>query len=245
MDNYVQRAIILAAGKGERMRPLTLDTPKPLVMVKGVRMIDSVVSALYANGINEIYLVVGYKKEKFYRWAAHQAGVTIIENPYYETCNNISSLYVAREHLENCMILDGDQLIHNATALGAFFSRSGYNAVWQEEPTKEWMMTVKDEVVRACSREGGAHGWQLYSISRWNASDAERLRRHLEYEFERGNRSIFWDDVVMFEHFEEYELGINPMESGDVVEIDSLEELVRVDNTYSDLFNLLNGKAGI
>ena len=101
--NRAERAIIMAAGLGNRMRPVTLTTPKPLVKVHGVRMIDTVIRGLHDNGITEIYIVVGYLKEQFYTLEKEYPGVTIIENPYYDTCNNISSLYVARDHIENAM----------------------------------------------------------------------------------------------------------------------------------------------
>ena len=91
----VKRAIIMAAGIGKRMQPVTLYTPKPLVKVNGVRMIDTVIKGLHANGISEIYVVVGYLKEKFGCLKAEYPELTLIENPYYDTCNNISSLYVA------------------------------------------------------------------------------------------------------------------------------------------------------
>ena len=55
----VERAIILAAGQGTRLQPVTLDTPKPLVKVNNVRMIETIINALQSNGINEIYIVVG------------------------------------------------------------------------------------------------------------------------------------------------------------------------------------------
>ena len=58
MSHLVQRAIIMAAGVGKRMRPVTAETPKPLVRVNGVRMIDTVISALHRQGIREIYVVV-------------------------------------------------------------------------------------------------------------------------------------------------------------------------------------------
>ena len=229
----VKRAIIMAAGIGTRMRPLTLKIPKPLIPVNGVRMIDTVVDALHQNGINEIYVVVGYLKEQFYQWVRGKTGVQIIDNPYYDTCNNISSLYMAREHLKDCIILDGDQIIYNPEILKPQFMRSGYNAVWCEGDTREWLMEVEDGIVQSCSRTGGTKGWQLYSISRWTAEDGVRLRQHIEYEFERGNRDIYWDDVAMFCHFPEYCLGIMEMDCHDIIEIDTINELVSVDNSYA------------
>ena len=70
-------------------------------------MIDTIVEALHANGIYEIYVVVGYLKEQFHEWARSYDGVKLIENPWYNECNNISSLYSAREHLKNAIVLDG------------------------------------------------------------------------------------------------------------------------------------------
>ena len=223
----------MAAGIGKRMQPLTFVIPKPLVKVNGVRMIDTVVSGLRTNGINEIYVVVGHLKDLFYEWARGEPGIHIMENPYYDSCNNISSLYVAREHLGNCIILDGDQIIYNPAILDPHFSLSGYNAVWREGETNEWLMAAEGGVVKSCSRIGGTHGWQLYSISRWTAEDGAKLRKHLEYEFERGNRQIYWDDVVMFCHFSEYTLGIREMQSKDIIEIDGLDELAAIDSYYN------------
>lgn len=229
--HIVKRAIIMAAGIGKRMQPLTFETPKPLVRVNGVRMIDTVVDGLRSNGISEIYVVVGHLKEQFFEWGKEK-GVQIIENPYYDTCNNISSLYVAREHLGDCIILDGDQIIYNPAILDPHFTLSGYNAVWCEGETNEWLMDVEDGVVKSCSRTGGSHGWQLFSISRWTAEDGEKLKQHLEYEFDRGNRQIYWDDVAMFCHFEDYKLGIREMQGSDIIEIDGLDELVAIDHSY-------------
>lgn len=231
--NKVKRAIIMAAGKGQRMQPVTLTTPKPLVRINGVRMIDTVIRGLHENGIREIYVVVGYRKEQFGELVRDYPDVVLIENPYYETCNNISSLYVARDYLEDVIILDGDQIIYNDCILSPEFERSGYNAVWTDDMTDEWLMTVEDGIVVSCSRTGGKSGWQLFSISRWTAEDGRKLRHHLEIEFEeKNNRQIYWDDVAMFCHAGEYQLGIRSMQPGDVIEVDNLQELIQLDSSY-------------
>ena len=229
----IKRAIIMAAGLGNRMKPVTLKTPKPLVVVNGVRIIDTVIEALHENEIYEIYVVVGYLKEQFKSLEIQYPGLKLIENPYYNVCNNIASLYVARNYLEDVIILDGDQIIYNSNILCPEFEKSGYNSVWIEEETKEWLQTVENGIVRACSRNGGKRGWQLYSISRWTAEDGKKLKKHLEIEFEiKMNRQIYRDDIPMFCHFEEYELGIWPMNRTDIIEIDNMAELIAVDNSY-------------
>lgn len=229
----VERAIIMAAGLGKRLQPVTLHTPKPLIKVNGIRMIDTAIGALHKNEIYEIYVVVGYMKEQFQGLESKHPGLRLIENPYYDKCNNISSLYAAREYIPNSMILDGDQMIYNASVLTPGFERSGYNSVWIEDGTDEWLQTVQNGIVTSCSRSGGKEGWQLYSVSRWSDEDGKRLKHHLEIEFEqKKNRNIYWDDVAMFCYPEEYQLGIFPMNKGDVVEIDSFEELKVLDQSY-------------
>lgn len=233
----IERAIIMAAGLGNRLKPLTLTTPKPLIKVNGKPMIENVIEALHGNGIEEIYIVVGYKKEQFNYLMEKYKGVLLIENTLYDSCNNISSLYAAREHLENVMILDGDQIINNPEILHSDFTHSGYSAVWTDMVTDEWLMQVDSRgMVTSCSRTGGDKGWQLFSLSRWNKEDGIRLKCHLEYEFETNrNRQIYWDDVAMFCHFNEYKLGIYEIQKDDIVEIDNLEELKMIDESYREL----------
>ena len=159
--------------------------------------------------------------------------IHLIDNPYYDSCNNIASLYVARDYICNAIILDGDQIIYNPKILFKEFDKSGYNSIYTETKTDEWLQTVENGIVTHCSRTGGEKGWQLYSISRWNEKDGKKLKHHLEIEFEqKKNRQIYWDDVAMFCYPKEYQLGVYPMEKNDVIEIDNYDELIQLDKKY-------------
>lgn len=226
-----QRAIIMAAGLGQRMRPITYHTPKPLVPVQGIRMIDSIISALHENGIFEIYVVVGYRREQFRELPRQYPGLRLIENPDFDTANNISSLYYAREHLRNVIILDGDQIIREPEILKPEFERSGYCAIYTEHETSEWLLTVEENVVTHCSRTGGKGGWELHSVSFWSEEDGAKLRNHLEQDYPT-KKDIYWDDVALFCHPEDYEMGIRPIARDALLEIDSVEELMQVDSSY-------------
>lgn len=230
----ITRAIIMAAGKGTRMHPITETIPKPLIRVHGKRMIDTIIDALHENGIYEIYVVVGYLKEAFKNLPDEVKGLTLIENPYFDTCNNISSLYVAKDYISNAVIIDGDQIITDSTILFTEFINSGYNCVWQENDSKEWMLTLDDRFkVLSCSRNGGNHAWQLYGISRWTTEDGMKLKELLELEFkEKKNTQIYWDDIAMFKHFDKFNLHGYPIHKGGVKEIDSLDELIEEDSSY-------------
>jgi len=217
------RAIIMAAGVGERLKPITDHTPKPLVKINGVPIIETIIEGLISNEISEIFIVTGHLKEQF-GYLTEKYSARLIENPYYLTHNNISSLYMAREYLGNSIVCDGDQIIINPQILHPIFDASGYCSRWARE-TKEWLQTVdKDGFVQTCSRTGGKNGWQLYSVSFWTEDDGKRLKCHLEELFET-HANLYWDDIPVFLRRDEYRLKIRPIRPEDIVEIDTIQEL--------------------
>lgn len=232
------KAIIMAAGVGNRLLPITNEIPKPLIEVNGKKMIETILDGLAQNGIKEVYIVIGYLKEKFSYLPEkyQQIKLILLENPYFETCNNISSLYVAREHLGNCVILDGDLIILNPEILNLNFEASGYCSTWADV-TDEWLQTIDENgYVLSCSRTGGRNGWQLFSISFWSEEDGAKLKNHLEELFvDKKETGLFWDDVVMFYYKDEYRLKIREINFDDVVEIDSFRDLIRIDGSYEEI----------
>lgn len=232
----VENAIIMAAGLGTRMRPLTNEIPKPLVKVNGKRMIETIIQGLNQNGITDISIVTGYLADKFDFLANKYSGIKLINNPYYQKYNNLSSLYVARNELKNTIILDGDQLINNLNVLASRFDKSGYAGSWVNEWTDEWIMHSDDNGrVISCDRDGGQEGYRLYSVSKWTAEDSKKLSKLVEKEFQAKNYDIYWDDVAMFKYPDKFDLFVHQVDPGDIVEIDSLDELKAIDSSYRSI----------
>ena len=225
MKHTIRQAVILAAGKGDRLHPYTLQVPKPLLEIKGERSIETIISALHRNGVTEIWIVTGFCAEQF-AFLEDIPGIHLLYNPDYALTNNMTSLYTARDHLEDAMILDGDQIIHDPSVLSASFDGSGYAAVYTEHETREWILDVREGKICSCTKEGGHGGWQLCSISRWASEDGRKLRSLLEREIRLGiHTDLFWDDVPLFLYPEAFSLSIMPIGEEALTEIDTPEDL--------------------
>ena len=103
----VDNAIIMAAGLSSRFAPLSYETPKGLIEVKNEVLIERQVNQLHSAGINEIYVITGYMAEKF-QYLVDKLSVKLIHNPFYNTRNNKSSIWVARNILNNTYICSAD-----------------------------------------------------------------------------------------------------------------------------------------
>ena len=95
----VDNAIIMAAGRSRRCMPLSNYLPKGLFEIKGDTMVERQIKQLKDAGINEIILVAGYKKEKYFEMAKKYPGLIVIENTEWEEKNNTSSIYAAKDYL--------------------------------------------------------------------------------------------------------------------------------------------------
>jgi len=100
--------IILAAGKGRRLRPVTDKIPKPLVKINGVPAIENTIMQACAANIKEIIIVIGYKAEQFKYLESKYPNLRLVVNDEYATKNNISSLKAALPYLKNSYIADSD-----------------------------------------------------------------------------------------------------------------------------------------
>ena len=104
------KAVILAAGLGSRLRPITDKVPKCMVPVNGIRIIDKQISNLQTNGVTDIYVVSGYLHDVLdSHLKANYPQVHIIHNERYDETNNMYSLFLAKTYVKG-----SDFLLMNA-----------------------------------------------------------------------------------------------------------------------------------
>lgn len=228
----VKRAVFIAAGFGSRLVPITLNTPKPLVRVKGVRMIDTLLDAVVAAGIEEIYIVRGYLGEQFDQLRYKYPNVQFIENPIYNEANNISSALCARHLLQNAYVLEADLVLYNPALITKYQYTSNYLGV-PVKVTDDWCFeTNKNRVItKLCI--GGRDCYHMFGISYWNESDGAKLYEDVKKVYDMpGGKERYWDQVSLEYCLKNYKVEVRPCSFEDIIEIDSYKDLKKLDNNY-------------
>ena len=227
----VRRAVILAAGFGSRLVPVTLNTPKPLVRVNGKRIIDSLLDALTAVGIEEIYLVRGYLAPQFDQLLSRYPTIRMIENPLYNEANNISSVLCAKDHLQNAYICEADLLVSNPDLIRKYQYTTNYLGV-PVKKTDDWCFYCKNGYITRMTI-GGTDCYHMYGISYWTEEDGARLAKHVEEVYRTpGGRERYWDQVALDYYPEQYRIAVRPCTFDDITEIDTYKELCQIDPAY-------------
>lgn len=227
----VQRAVIFAAGFGSRMVPVTLNTPKPLIRVKGQRIIDSLLDALKEAGIEEIYIVRGYLSEQFDQLLYKYPNLKFIENPMFNESNNISSAMVARYQLANAYVCEADLLLYNHGIISKYQYQSNYLGV-PVDMTNDWCFKTKSGYISELAL-GGVKCFHMYGISYWTAQDGARLAGHIEQVYNSpGGHERFWDLVALDYYLADYKVAVRECSFDDIIEIDTYNELKQIDKTY-------------
>ena len=119
------RVIILAAGKGERLMPLTNNTPKSLLeLANGTSVLESQLLSIHAAGIRDVAIVTGYLTEqieaKINKYSQeYNIEFQIVYNPFYDVSNNLISLWQAKHYMnEDLIIINGDDIFKDSVIKG-------------------------------------------------------------------------------------------------------------------------------
>ena len=232
MEPYrAKRAVFIAAGFGSRLVPITFNTPKPLVRVHGVRIIDHLIDACLQAGINEIYIVRGYLSEQFDQLLYKYPMIKFLENPAYNEANNISSALVARYLLSNTYVFEADLLISNPAIIKKYHYSSDFLAI-KKDRTDDWCFEVKDGIITE-EKVGGENCWQMVGISYWNDTDGHKLSEDIFEVYQSpGGKERYWEQVPLVYRKKNYAVEVRECHDEDIVEIDTFRELKAIDKTY-------------
>lgn len=226
-----RRAVFVAAGFGTRLVPVTLNTPKPLVRVHGKRIIDGLIDAVLAAGIEEIYIVRGYLAEQFDQLLYKYPMIKFIENPAYNETNNISSALCARYLFSNAYLFEADLLIRKPDLIKRYQYCSNFLG-FHKDRSDDWCFTVKDGYI-ATHKIGGVDCYQEYGISYWDEESGRKLSSDIKEVFEMpGGKELFWTQIPLSVCADKYKVEVRECNEGDIVEIDTFRELKELDKSY-------------
>lgn len=236
----VDNAVILAAGLSSRFAPISYEKPKGLLKVRGEVLIERQIEQLKEAGINDIVVVVGYKKEAFF-YLEEKYGVNLVINHDYAERNNNSSLMLVREILGNTYICSSDNYFEE-NPFESHVWKAYYSAQYFEGPTNEWSLTTGSRGRIIGIEVGGRDSWCMIGHAYFDRSFSDRFRSILVAEYDLPQtRDKLWEDLYA-EHLKELDMLIRKYDPPIIHEFDSLDELREFDpmfleNLDSEIFD--------
>ncbi|MDU2122996.1 MAG: sugar phosphate nucleotidyltransferase [Clostridium celatum] len=217
------RAILLAAGMGTRLRPLTLETPKSLIELNGKALLERQIEFLKEKGINDIIIVTGYLNEKF-EYLKEKYSVKIIFNDKYDIYNNIYSMYLVRDYLADAYVIDADVYI-NRNFILSDIDKSTYFSAYKKNVKNEWKLCFDENNKVNDIKIINGDGFILCGVSYWSKNDGALIKSRIEEALKTTNfKNLYWDDIVK-SNIKDLDVRIEKINSNDIYEIDNIEEL--------------------
>lgn len=224
-----KRAIILAAGFGMRMVPINTEMPKGLLEVNGEPLIERIIKQLHEVGIQEIYVVVGFMKEK-YEYLMDEYGVELVVNPDYASKNNLHSLKLVKEHLENAYVVPCD-IWCDRNPFHRHELYSWYMVSDLVENESNVRVNRKMELVTVPENAGGN---AMIGICYLIKEDADTVSARIE-ELCKNPRydGSFWEETLY--NKDRMMVAARVVHSTDVMEINTYEQLREIDSDSNQL----------
>lgn len=227
----VKRAIFLAAGFGSRLVPITLNTPKPMVLVNGKRIIETLLDAVVKAEIEEIYIVTGYLSEQFEILKKKYPQIKFIENNMYNEANNISSAYLVRNLIKNAYVLESDLYLYNTKLIRKYEYHSNFLGYYVDR-SDDWCIEVKNGIITK-EKVGGINCYQMVGISYYDENDGQSIEKDMEEVFNSpGGKEKYWEQVILDICKKNYNIYLRECQKEDIIEIDTFNELKAIDKTY-------------
>lgn len=227
----VRNAIIMAAGMSSRFVPISLEKPKGLLVVKNEVLIERQIEQLREAGIEEIVIVLGYKKESFF-YLEDKYGLKVIINPLFHLKNNLETIFLAQKYIGNSYICSSDDyFVENPFT--DYVYQSYYAALHVDEKTDEWYMhkDSKGNIVKVM--RSGVEGDVMLGHVYWDNAFSEAFLRLVNEHHELGDydtelwESLFSDNIAKLPPMQ-----VKVYPAGTIYEFDSLDELRQFDTYY-------------
>lgn len=225
-------AIILAAGKSNRFAPFIYEKPKSLFRVKGEILIERQIEQLHQAGINEIYIVVGYMKEKFF-YLEQKYGVHLIPNNEFGRKGNLYSLYMARKYLSNTFVCCGDHyFVNNPFDFTNDENRSYRACARIDGKFREFGVEISDADVITSITVGGCDSWAMVGYAYFNERFSREFRSFMEQEInDFGVAPMFWEEFYG-NHIKQLTLYTKKYEACEMLDFDSIDDLRTFDSEF-------------
>lgn len=217
------RAILLAAGMGTRLRPLTLETPKSLIEVNGKPLLERQVEFLKEKGINDIIVVTGYLNDKF-EYLKEKYNVKLVFNDKYNVYNNIYSMFLVRDYLADSYVIDADVYI-NRNFILRDIDKSTYFSAYKKSVKNEWKLCFDENHKVHDIEIVDGDAFILCGVSYWSEKDGMLIKEKIEEALKTENfTNLYWDDIVK-NNIKDLDIRVKEINDDDIYEIDNLEEL--------------------
>lgn len=227
--NAPKRAVILAAGYGMRMVPINTEVPKGLLEVNKEPLIERLICQLHEVGIQEIYVVVGFMKER-YEYLIDQYGVTLVVNPEYKMKNNLHSMKRVKDHLKNAYVVPCD-IWCEKNPFDRWDSYSWYMVTDQTELESSVRVNRKMELVLSSDENAGNKMIGICYLTEedgaYVAERMEQLSRDYHYD------GAFWEEALYRK--EKMVTAAKVVSNQEVVEINTYEQLRELDSHSNQL----------
>lgn len=223
-------AIIMAAGTASRFVPLSEETPKGLLEVRGEILIERQIKQLREAGVEDITIVLGYRAEMF-QYLHDKYGVQLVYNDDYHVYNNTSSIIRVVDRLGDTFICCSDHYFTENVFLDKP-EDSYYAALYASGETNEYCLQLDQQDWIEDVRIGGADAWYMAGHVFFNNSFSEKFREiFVEAYQEEETKMGYWEDVYM-KHIASLPMKARKYKTGVINEFDSIDELRCFDTSY-------------
>lgn len=245
------KAVILAAGIGSRLRPITNDKPKTLVEVNNKPMLDYIIESINSAGIKDIILCIGYKATKIINHCETKypnLNFIYVENKEYECTNNMYSLFLARDFLnEDILLMNADLVFDNKILSELILEKTSSVAVDKGKYLEESMkVIVENSYIKGISKKISPQESYGCSIDVYKIveKDLDLIKQEMHNIINVQKNRNQWTEVTLDNLFREGKLIAKPLniKGKKWFEIDDFEDLGQAEILFNRNIDELKDK---